>query len=354
MSDIISDPDKITPDWLTEVLSGSGNLPDGRVTDAQWEIIGTGKMGDNARYTLSYDGDYDAPVSVIAKLPAADETARSMAGAMGAYQKEVMFYRELAPLTRMQTPEIYCAEVSADGTEFIILMEDLAPAEPGNQLVGESQARAELAVMEAAKLHAPFYAKPELLAGDYITKSDKEGAEFGQSLMQRYWPGFVDRFGHGLTPACAMLGDAFAANYALWAQRYEGPKTLIHGDYRSENILFGERGTAITVDWQTVQESCALADVAYFLGGSIDTDLRRGCEQELVEKYRAALMSLGVDLAAQDCWQQYREFSLHGVMITVLGAMFTAPEERSDRMFLIMAQRHLQQCVDMDAVEFIT
>lgn len=353
MTDIVSTPEKITPDWLTEVLRANDKLPEGRVTDAQWQIIGTGKMGDNARYTLSYDGDYDAPVSVIAKLPAADETARSMAGAMGAYQKEVMFYRELAPLTSMQTPEIYCAEVNVDGTEFIILMEDLAPAEPGNQLVGESRARAELAVVEAAKLHAPFYAKPELLAAGYVTKNDKDGAGLGQSLMQQYWPGFVDRFGHGLTPECIALGDTFTANYARWALRYNGPKTLIHGDYRSENILFGQRGTAVTVDWQTVQESCSLADVAYFLGGSIATDLRRACEQELVEKYRAALETLGVNLTAEDCWRQYREFSLHGVMITVLGAMFTAPEERSDRMFLSMAQRHLRQCVDMNAGEFI-
>ncbi|MGI9288089.1 MAG: phosphotransferase [Pseudomonadales bacterium] len=354
MSDIVSDPANITPDWLTEVLRSSGNLPNGSVTNAQWQNIGTGKMGDNARFTLRYDGNYNTPTSVIAKLPAADETARSMAGAMGAYRKEVMFYRELAPLTGMQTPEIYCAEVNADGTEFIILMEDLAPAEPGNQLVGESQQRAELAVIEAAKLHAPFYAKPELLAGDYVTKNNKDGAELGQSLMRQYWPGFVDRFGHGLAPGCIALGDTFAANYAQWAQRYDGAKTLIHGDYRSENILFGGRGTATTVDWQTVQESCALADVAYFLGGSIDTDLRRSTEQDLVEKYRAALQALGVEIPAKDCWQQYREFSLHGVMITVLGAMFTAPEERSDRMFLTMAQRHLQQCVDMHADEFIT
>ena len=51
-------------------------------------------MGDNARYFLSYEGAEDrAPSTLVAKFPAADERARTMAGAAGAYYNEVMFYR---------------------------------------------------------------------------------------------------------------------------------------------------------------------------------------------------------------------------------------------------------------------
>lgn len=44
---------------------------------------------------------------------------------------------------------------------------------------------------------------------------------------------------------------------------------------------------------------------------------------------------------------------MHGILITVLGACFTEAAERSDRMFLAMIQRHLQQCVDLDSSDFL-
>ena len=67
----------------------------------------------------------------------------------------------------------------------------------------------------------------------------------------------------------------------------------------------------------------------------------------------AVIDANGVTISAQDCWEQYREFSMHGLMITVLGACFSSADERGDRMFLAMIQRHIQQCLDLDAGEFL-
>jgi hypothetical protein len=352
--ELISEPNKITAEWLTEVLRAGGWLSNGRVLEASWKLIGTGKMGDNARFTLSYDGEYDAPSTLIAKLPATDETARMMAGAMGAYSKEVMFYRELAQQTSMNTPAIYLTLISEDGTDFIILMEDMAPAEPGDQLQGETLEHARQALAEAAKLHAAFYDKSELLQGDHVSHTDAEGAAFGQELLLQNWQGFVDRFGHGLSEECIAFGDDYVANHCNWVAGYTGPKTLVHGDFRSENMLFSENKRAAIVDWQTYTESCCLADVAYFLGGSMDGEVRRAHERELVESYRQCLAQEGVTLDKEQCWQLYRQFSISGLLVTILGAMFSGAAERSDQMFLIMIQRHLQHCVDLNAREFLS
>ena len=354
MIELISDPKLITAQWLTDVLRADGLLAQGRVVEAKWEMIGTGKMGDNARFSLTYDGDYDAPETVIAKLPATDETARMMAGGMGAYRKEVMFYKELANKTAMRTPAIYLALIDEDGSDFVILMEDLAPAEPGDQLIGESIGHARQALTEAAKLHAAFYGKSDFLAGDYITRTDADSAAFGQELLEQNWPGFVERFGHGLSDECIAFGDDYVANHASWVGHYTGIKTLSHGDFRSENMLFSENNRVATVDWQTLSESCCLADVAYFIGGSLDIDVRRSHEEELLEYYRQCLGEEGVTLSKEECWQLYREFSINGLLITVLGAMFSEAAERSDKMFLVMIQRHLQHCVDMNAREFLS
>ena len=59
------------------------------------------------------------------------------------------------------------------------------------------------------------------------------------------------------------------------------------------------------------------------------------------------------ELTFRDCWDQYREQAMHGIAIVVLGAIFSQPGERSDRMFLAMIQRHLQQCVDLSSEEFL-
>lgn len=345
----------LTPEVVTEYLSSAGSLDADRVVDVAFEIIGTGKMGDNARLTLEYEGAAEgAPRTLVAKLPATDERARAMAGGGGAYFNEVMFYRALAWRTSMRTPVIHASEISDDRMSFLLLMEDLAPARPGSQMVGESREHASVALREVANLAAVFHGDESIGALDHVSASARDdGGAFGQALMEEAWPGFVDRFGHAISPQCEAFGEQYVARHGRFVSRYAGPKTLVHGDFRSENILFhGDQAT--TVDWQTTSEACALTDAAYFLGGSLEIDDRRVWERDLVEEYRVALASRGVELDAAECWELYREYAMHGLLITVLGATYSSPDPRSDRMFLAMIQRHLQHCVDLGSAEFLT
>jgi thiamine kinase-like enzyme len=87
-------------------------------------------------------------------------------------------------------------------------------------------------------------------------------------------------------------------------------KTLIHADFRSENILFSD-DSVYTVDWQTVSEGSPLTDVAYFLGGSVNVEDRRTWEKQLVNEYSELLSERSVNLSAEECWQQYREQSMY-------------------------------------------
>ncbi|MFT4613713.1 MAG: hypothetical protein ACI9NT_000854 [Bacteroidia bacterium] len=354
MASFPTSPDLLSTDALDQMLHASGHLTSGRVSAFEHKLIGTGKMGDNARLTLSYEGDSSsAPATLVAKFPASDEHARAMAGAQGAYYNEVMFYRELAPRTTMRTPIIYGSELSEDRTEFLLLMEDMSPAEPGSNLLGASRAHSEQALLQAAKLAAAFYNDDTLAGRDYVmTPAHDDGGEFGGSLMEQSWPGFVDRFGHGLSQDAIDFGERYVRGHTHFVNRLQGPKTIAHGDFRSENLLFGD-GVATTVDWQTLGESSALADAAYFLGGSVEPADRRSWEKDLLEHYRVALEHEGVSLRPQDCAEQYREYAMHGILITVLGASFSTPDERGDKMFMTMIQRHLQHCLDAEAGEFL-
>jgi hypothetical protein len=355
MVDVVTQPDLVTADWMSAALRQSGHLKNGAVKNLQYKIIGTGKMGDNARFALDYEGEQGtSPDTVIIKFPAEDETTRQIAGLQGAYYNEVMFYRHLAVRTDMRTPAIYANEISDDRLIFTTVMEDMAPAEPGSQLIGESIEHARLALRESAKLTAAFYGDESVGEFDFVmAQARDDGGAFAQSLLQDNWPGFLKRFGHGLNAEC----EAFAANYVnhhtTFATRFQGPKTVAHADFRSENLLFTGNEAACTVDWQTTMESSPLTDLAYFMGGSVDTNDRRAWEQDLVREYREELARLGVDLAFDACWEQYREQAMHGLMISILGASFSEADERGDAMFLTMIQRHLQHCVDMDAASFL-
>ena len=56
MSEFPTDPAAVTAAWLTDRLRDAGVLTAGQVTDVQWQPIGTGQVGDSARFTLSYEG----------------------------------------------------------------------------------------------------------------------------------------------------------------------------------------------------------------------------------------------------------------------------------------------------------
>ncbi len=353
MAEIVTRPNEISLQWMTDALRQSGHLHNAEITGLDYEIIGTGKMGDNARFTLQYTGEpCDAPASVIIKFPAEDETARQMAGLQGAYYNEVMFYRHLAQQTEMRTPIIYANEVSEDRMLFITAMEDLAPAEPGNQLIGESIEHTRVAMTEAAKLATAFYNNPTAGQHDFVMNQVRDdGGEFGQALLQQNWPGFLQRFGVGITEELRHFGETYVSNHMRFAS-FSGDRTIAHGDFRSENILF-DGDKACIVDWQTTSYASPLTDLAYFMGGSVEIADRRNWERDIVKEYSEILAGLGLDLGYDACWEQYREQAMHGLMITILGASFTEPAERSDAMFLTMIQRHLQHCVDLDSGEFL-
>ena len=73
---------------------------------------------------------------MIAKLPAADETSRATARSLGSYENEVRFYQLLAPELPMRTPAVYYADIDVETASFILLLEDMAPAQQGDQLRG--------------------------------------------------------------------------------------------------------------------------------------------------------------------------------------------------------------------------
>ena len=134
MTTIPTSPVEVTAEWLTAALAGL--LGGAEVRSFSWKPVGEGLVGQNARLFLHGDRATGAPASVLAKFPAASEASRRTARRFRSYEKEFRFYTEVAPTVGIATPACHHAEMDPETHDFVLLLEDLAPARVGNQLAG--------------------------------------------------------------------------------------------------------------------------------------------------------------------------------------------------------------------------
>ncbi|MGN6148825.1 MAG: phosphotransferase, partial [Rhizomicrobium sp.] len=144
-------PDAIKPQWLTDVLAHAGHSA--RVKDFTAKRVGTGQIGDSVRFTLAFDGEANgAPQTLVGKFPSHSPESRATGAMLGNYIREVHFYNQLADTARIRVPRNYFAAVDEATSDFVLMMEDLAPAEQGDQMAGVTLDQARAAIVEAAKL----------------------------------------------------------------------------------------------------------------------------------------------------------------------------------------------------------
>lgn len=343
--------------WLTGRLRDAGH--DVTVTDFTARRIGTGQIGKCLRYELTLAGDDpSAPRTLVGKFPSDDETSRATGVMLKNFIKEVSFYQQLQKRLTISTPKCYFAEIDGEGPDFALLLEDLSPAQQGDQLNGCTPEVARAAVLQLVGLHAPSWCDASLRGKDWLGEPDAESAELTQSLYQGNVDGFVERYGPKLKDdeiaIIRRLGEAPLAD----RDQLPDPFSLIHVDYRLDNLLIDEAKTppAISVvDWQSITLGSPLGDVAYFLGAGLRSATRIEVEQEIVRAYHDALLKQGIaDYDWDACWTDYRKGTFAGFYVTVIASMIVERTERGDEMFLTMARRHARHAIDLGADEFLT
>jgi hypothetical protein len=90
-------------------------------------------------------------------------------------------------------------------------------------------------------------------------------------------------------------------------------QTVLHGDARIGNMLFGER--FVLIDWQAVRLGLAAFDLAYFLTLSLTTPRREELEARAIATYHARLVAHGVTGYSQ---AQLEEDYRHGVLCVLV------------------------------------
>jgi hypothetical protein len=358
--------DEITPEWLTDALRASGDLPPtASVASRGVERLGEGVgfVGQIGRLRLTYDGDVGvAPASVIAKLPSAEEGARAIANLYGLYEREVRFYEHLGENVGMRTARCYWAGGDNESGQYGLLLEDLgATGELGDQLGGCEEEEALLAIRELASMHAEWWSSPKL---DAFAEWMHLGVDLVRAAMTfafpTAWPAAVERFGEQLSPEVRSILDGFAPrlNRLMDVIVAEAPLTLVHGDYRLDNMFFGRNGAPYrlaVVDWQSPNRGWGAYDLAYFLAGNMSSERRRACERRMLESYHQRIAEAGVrGYSFDQLWRDYRRSMLVYLGIfTVSGATLDFSTDRAMELGAAMFRRASNAIMELDAIELL-
>lgn len=348
-------PEAVGPAWLMQALARRGI--EAKIVGVQMEAVGTGQLGETRRFTIRYDGAVpdDAPGSLVGKFPSASEVSRKSGREMGFYQAEVMFYRELAERAGIRTPKVYVAEIDPETKDFVLLFEDLAPAQQGDQMRGCSLPEARAALAEAARLHAAFWNDTALMNQDWVYVPPGAQGFYTTELIESSWAYFKDTYDGWLAPEVVAVCERYVRHHAWWNRPREFPKCFSHNDFRPDNMLFSSTGERVAVvDWQTSNFLGSGMDVAYFLGGALPRELRGEHEGVLLRQYHADLLAYGVqDYSFDHLLQDYRYYSFAAIAVAVAATVIVKRTERGDRMFMQMITGAAHQALDNQALDLL-
>jgi Phosphotransferase enzyme family len=349
---------ELTPGWLTQVLRQAGAIEAGHVAEVSVEPAGQGQVADCFRCRLHFNRvEPRAPGSVIVKLPARDPTSRESGVAHALYEREVRFYQQLAGVVGITTPHCWYAEIDADTGMFALVLNDLAPAREADQLSGLSPDDASTALGQLAGLHAARWGDPRHFGLGWLQDLRQRYNSVYPEVLPPLFDAFAERYGDQLDPDHLAIITAFRPHVGRFSTEQPGPLTVLHGDYRTDNMLFDAAGGTIplaVVDWQTMVTGPAMADVAFLLGASLDPADRRLHEAGLVGEYHKALSARGVTSYSWDrCWTDYRRYAYQCLAFLVPATILVEQTARGDAMFLTMIRRGCTHIIDLESAALV-
>ena len=355
-------PNDITPQWLTEVLTSTGMFTNIVVTSFCLEPIAEFTCaGQLARLHLNFSQPQSTlPSTLVAKLHAPDEPLRAKTRPFTPDKREILFYEQLADELPLRVPRCFYSVMNARDGKYVRILEDLAPAKVGDQIRGSTAKETALALRAIAGFHAYWWKNERLKEFDWLTYSPTDSDSATRWILDQYrkaFPIFVDKAGGLLTDAVNAFGEELPQKLTAIPELGKSPQTLIHGDFRLENVFFGtslgEPGFAV-IDWQDISHGEGVSDVAWFIGGCLQTTSKRQVEErQLLKIYYEALKANGVSKYTFDeCWEDYRLAILRYFVQAVLMVASLNPEnDRENRLARAVSERFIAAITNLRLID---
>ena len=330
-------PDELTPEWVTAALRRAGAK--GSVTGVAVEPIsdgGIGMTGQTVRVRLERSADADGiPDTIVAKFAASDPQTRGLIEVYDSYAREIRFYQRYAERMPVRTPKYFGADYDPGSSSqpgplarrivdalpvavkvwiskntvkymrpskrrYALLIEDLGSAGSVYDLADPPDDDEVAAALDVfAAVHAKFWHDASLAGDDtFDVITTTTPRLFSDVARRRSLPIASDRYGWLGAEEHARLVDAcdrFADDLACVNQ----PVTLVHGDPRTDNLMYAPDGSVILLDWALTANGHPGWDVGYLLSSCLCHE-RIGACNSLVARYEAALVSHGVAVDGAD------------------------------------------------------
>lgn len=357
---IPADGSSIDLEWICRALvAGGGRLAPPTGIRVEEVGVGAGVMGQVMRCHLDYAEANDrASASIIVKLPSVNAKNRRMGKRLALYRREYDFYCSLAPRFPVATPRLLYGDFEPKSHRFVLVLEDIRGMTVVDQIAGASPAQAKQAIRALARMHGVHWNRihEAPVSGSY----DSNNPRLRPVVQAVYLANLVrtlKHFGDAFSSTTRQLAEAFGFGIVdHMAAVGAGPQTFTHGDYRLDNLFFGDGGDGVTViDWQVSGLSCGLYDVGYFLAGNLTVPVRRQIERDAVEEYHDILCRSGAtDFPFDECWRLYRRNTLAALLTSVIvcGGL-DLDDDRSRRLAEVGLKRSLAAMEDLGVAEFI-
>ena len=332
-------PTPLTSEWISTRCEGLD------ASAAVVEVALDEESGENGAVArVALDG-----VRLVVKRPPASPAARAVAAIQQWYAREVHWYAALAPIAGVRCPRCHCARYDALTGEYVLVLEDLRAAGCRPLAVADCQDALE-AVRTLGRLHGRFAgafdddARREIVRGPLpIMPITLALASPIEKFFRDCWKAvrgerryalaelLADR-GEAAGPAAIALLDALAAPgaYASMTKALAvPPRTLLHGDFRPENMMVEDAtGEVVVYDWQFASVGNGAYDLAYFSALVADPDDRRRLDPELRRAYVSGLVGSGAP-APRDLERDLRYGCLLALASFVMGAAVAGDDAAS-------------------------
>lgn len=307
-----------------DITAETFNELTGRSDVSRVEVLGE-DHGTATRARLDVTGS-DGPTRAFVKLTPTRRVERLFHGLMRLGHNEVAAYTRLGDDIADLRPQVYGAASDPETGRSIVIMEDLADSDArfGDVASGCTADEAAAVVTALARLHGRFWESGRF-AGDLaeFTPPSARSVTWGPHTSRLLV--LLPRRYHDVVTKQVRTDSRIlrARRWPVAAALRNFPLTMLHGDTHRGNICFvGDR--PILFDWQTAVQGPGLKDVAYFTSTSLDPDLRRAIERDLLTEYLDVLSAnSGPRLGFSDAWDDYRMLAVTGFMAAAVTAAFS-------------------------------
>lgn len=310
--------DDVDAKWLSQALGT-------QVVSASMQRIGegVGLVGELGRLTLTYgDPNCGLPQTMIAKAHTRATDMLPIAVFYGLYTTEVGFYQDAASRFGVRTPKSFYADVNAEGTQFVLLLEDLAGGLALDQITGCPIDKAEVVIDALAAMHAGGWNNEALKEIPWLRPFNNPAYLSVGEQIKGGLPNILTRYPDlpGDAVEAARLIGVHVPSMYNWAVDNQ-PMTVSHTDLRLDNLFFDlPDGSPLAIlDWQLTVRASGSFDVSYFICQSLTVEDRRAHEQRLVQRWVDGLVANGVtDYTFDQAWYDYR-FAIgfqYGISVT--------------------------------------